>query len=311
MGRSTPIPHVLAWAIDHPWALTPDALRVVATVLARRANGIDVEPRPAALSVSRTEPEPKPAPGSVAILPIHGVITPRGNMLSDISGAASFEAARSELDALVADPAVSTIVLDFDSPGGSVAGASEFAGAVRAARDQKRIIACAYHQCCSAAYWAASGATEIVATPSALVGSLGVYTVHEDLSKALEQEGISLTYVAEGKYKTDGNPAEPLSETALTRLRALVADPYSRMLADVAAGRGTSPEAVRAGYGEGATLTAAEALKAGLIDRVETFEETIARAVTLPPLVAAPSARIPRAAEELAIHREISGLGFF
>lgn len=296
---------VVSWAIEQPWAITPAMRGVVAQVLARRLAGQAPEafdPRPAPSAA---------APGSVAVLPLHGVLAPRMNLLSDISGGATFEEATSALQQLAADPNVATIVLDWDSPGGSVAGATEFAAALLQARDTKRIISVANHEMCSAAYWTGACASEVIATPSALVGSVGVYCIHEDLSAYLAKEGVALTYVAAGKFKVEGNSSAPLSETAHARLQAIVDAAYAAFVADVAAGRGVSPEAVRTGFGEGATLTATEALRDGLIDGIATLEATVARAATLPPLLRAPAAARSRAAADVAIGRELAGLGIF
>jgi ClpP class serine protease len=148
------------------------------------------------------------------------------------------------------------------------------------ARTLKPIIACAQYQMCSAAYWVGSCATEIVAPVSALLGSIGVFAIHEDLSKALEQEGIKLTHISAGKYKTDGNSAEPLSDSARARIESHVAATYERMTADIALGRGITPAVVRASYGEGAVVTASEALAAGMVDRIATLDDTLARVLT-------------------------------
>jgi signal peptide peptidase SppA len=252
----------------------------------------------------RLTPVQTAAPGGVVVLPLHGVIAPRMNALSAMSGGTTFDAAISEVRKAAADPQISTIVLDWDSPGGSVAQATEFAQVLLQARTRKRIISVANHQMCSAAYWTGACATEVVATPSALVGSIGVYCLHENLQKHLEQEGVALTYIAAGKYKVDGNPSEPLSETAHARLQAIVDSAMGMFVADVAAGRGVSPEIVRARYGEGATLTAAEALAAGLIDRVETLDAVIARAVTTPPVQ-----RASLAAADLQLGYDLAALG--
>jgi len=305
-GRSS-CDHVLAWAIEQPWAITRPMLAVVAHVLGRRLAGTDLDPT--ALLAARAEAAQRPAvpaPGNgVAVMALHGVLAPRMNMLSEVSGGATFEQATAHLATLAADPSVSTIVLDWDSPGGSVAGATEFAHGVLQARQSKRVISVANHQMCSAAYWAGACASEVVASPSALVGSIGVYCVHEDLTQYLAKEGIALTPISAGKYKVDGGPWEPLSESARARLQAVVDSAMAMFVADVAAGRGVSPETVRTGMGEGATLTATEARAAGLIDRVETLDTVIARAVTAPPL----AARRSLSADNLQLGRALVGLG--
>jgi len=63
--------------------------------------------------------------------------------------------------------------------------------------------------CASAAYWIASQADEVVSTPGGLTGSIGVYTVHEDLSAASEAAGVKVTYISAGKYKTESQPFQP------------------------------------------------------------------------------------------------------
>jgi ClpP class serine protease len=82
------------------------------------------------------------------------------NLLSEVSGGTTFEALTKQLQAAVADPDVKTIVFDVDSPGGNVAGASEFAREVLRARATKPIIVQAHHLLASAAYWPMAGATE-------------------------------------------------------------------------------------------------------------------------------------------------------
>lgn len=274
MPRQHAIDRVLAMAME-PWAITTPMLGIVAGVLARR---LAARSDAAADSTFVTRPAAAvPASTGIAIIPIHGVIAPRINLLSDISGGATFEEATTQLREAVAAPTVGTIVLDWDSPGGSVAGATEFAREVLKARSVKPVVSVANFQMCSAAYWTGACATEIVAAPSAMVGSIGVYTIHEDLSKALDMLGVKVTYISAGKFKVDGNETEPLSDTARARTTAIVDAAYSRFVGDVAKGRGRTVDAITSGYGQGAVLTADEALALGMVDRIATLDDTIAR----------------------------------
>jgi len=276
------IDRVLSLALQ-PWALTPPMMRTIAGILGHRLAG-------ERLDTSALEVRPPAAAATaagVAVIPIHGVIAPRITALDDISGGASFEQAGLALAEAMARPDVGTIVLDFDSPGGSVLGAREFAHQVLAARTKKRILAQANYEMCSAAYWVGSCASEIIAAPSAMVGSLGVYTIHEDLSVMLQQLGVQLTYIYAGKFKVDGNEAEPLSASARDRLQALVDAKYAFFMADVAAGRGVTEEQVRAGFGQGSVVTADEALALRMIDSIGTLDDTMAR--VLPDRAPAPA----------------------
>jgi signal peptide peptidase SppA len=269
--------HLLSFALEHPWAVTPSMRGIIAGILARRIAGQETDPAAIAAALVNRKNLPQPEGGAVAIIPIYGVIAPRVNMLSDFSGGTTFEALEHQLDEAIANKAVKTIVFDVDSPGGNVAGASEFARAVLKARTKKPIIAQAQHLMASAAYWAMACATEIVASPSSMVGSIGVYTIHEDLSQLLEMEGIKITYISAGKYKVDGNETQPLSKEVLARIQAKVDEPYARFKADVSKGRGVPLEAISAGYGEGDVVSAVAALSLGMIDRIGTLAETLAR----------------------------------
>lgn len=284
---------VLSLALE-PWAITKPMLEVIATVLGARIAGqtpLAFEINPIARRGDDAEDEfGHRVPEGVAVVPLRGVIAPRMNMLSHISGGTSFEQATSDLNVALDDPRVRTIVLDVDSPGGSANGASEFARTVLAARARKPVIAHANYKMTSAAYWVAACATEVVAAPSAMLGGIGVYTIHDDLSAALEKAGVKRTVIAAGKYKAEGVGGGALTEEGTGRVKGLVESHYARFTTDVAHGRRVTPEAVRDGFGEGAVVDADNALALGMIDRIATFDETLARfaAPTLPaPLPAA------------------------
>ncbi len=171
-------------------------------------------------------------------------------------------------------------MLDVDSPGGSCAGATVFAEQVRKARAIKPVIAVAEYAMCSAAYWVCANATQIVAAPGSQVGSLGVFTMHEDLSKFLADLGVQITFLSAGKYKVDGNETEPLSDTARARIQKHVDQTYGTLIRDVAFGRGVAEAAVRAGFGEGAVVLAEDALSLGMVDRIATLDDTLTRVTT-------------------------------
>lgn len=274
--------HLIAFALEHPWAITPPMLRIVADVLARHLAGEPTDPAAlAAALVARANHAPGPHGqsrngGAVALIPVYGVIAPRMNLVSEVSGGTTFETLTAQLRAAVADPRFTKIVFDVDSPGGSVAGASEFSREVVAARMKKPVIAIANHTMASAAYWAMAGAAEIVATPSAMVGAIGVYTIHDDYSDALAKLGVKRSVISAGKYKAEGADGGPLSPEARAHIQQLVSTFYGRFVADVARGRGVSATAVRDGYGQGRLLDSQSALTAGLVTRIATLDEVLA-----------------------------------
>ena len=170
--------------------------------------------------------------------------------------------------ALAADPQIAGIVLDINSPGGVVTGTPEAADAIYAARQRKPVVAFVDPLAASAAYWIASQASAIVMVGSGDVGSIGVFLLHVDFSAALEMSGVKPTFIFDGKFKTEGNPYQPLSQAAQEYLQGQVATVGTDFRRAVARGRGLSTATVAADFGQGRTLTARDALRAKMVDRV-------------------------------------------
>lgn len=181
--------------------------------------------------------------------------------------------------ALANDPEIGTLVLDMDTPGGDVVGTKEAADAVFAARDKARVVALINPLAASAGYWIASQASEIVAVPSADVGSIGVFMLHCDMSGMLEMDGVKPTFIfaADSPYKVEGNPYEALGEDARARFQADVDTIMAEFVKAVARGRGVPASKVLADFGQGRTLMAPAAKAAGMVDRVATLNVALAR----------------------------------
>lgn len=275
--------YILQAFCEYPWAILPQKLTVLEEIVQRHIDGEKLTAEEVATRIhGATRPQNRNMgevgiTRMVAILPLFGTIFPRANMMTDVSGATSAERFGAEFSALVNDPDIGAIVLDINSPGGQVNGIAEVANRIFEARGKKPIVAVANHLMASAAYWIGSAADEIVATPDADVGSVGVFAVHQDMSKALEQDGVKITIIKEGKYKTEGNPYEPLSEDALANIQARVSDSYDGFVHALARHRGVKPDDVRNGYGEGRVVGAQQAIRLGMADRIETFDQTVTR----------------------------------
>jgi len=252
------------------------------SVLAYRAAGHEFTPEEIRARIGDGGDGQASQNGAVAVIPIRGVIAHRMGSMDESSGGTSTERIGAILAQVAADPGIKTILYDIDSPGGAVPGVQELAAQMFALRGVKRQVAQVNSLAASAAYWLAAQCDEIVSIPSGLAGSIGVFSAHEDLSAALEKEGIKVTLVSAGKHKVEGNPFQPLSDETRTVLQTRVNDAYAQFTKDVARGRGVTPAAVRGGYGEGRALDAKDAKAAGLIDRIATMDETIARLTSRP-----------------------------
>lgn len=214
--------------------------------------------------------------GAIAVVPVFGVIEAKNSIFARLGLAASTEMVSQGIRAALADTNVKAVVLDIDSPGGAVSGVPELAAEIRSLRGgDKPIIAQVDYLAASAAYWIASAADEIVASPSAYVGSVGVYSLHVDQSKFLEEIGFKVTLIAEPDEKIEGNPFEPLSDTARAEIAKRVAQAADIFRGDVAQGRGMRRNQVTAQWAR--VFTAAEALDMGMIDKVRSLRGTLER----------------------------------
>lgn len=130
---------------------------------------------------------------------------------------------------------VKAVFLDIDSPGGTVAGTPELAAAVASLDKTKPVYAFTSGLMCSAAYWIASQARAIYATPSAQVGSIGVVQAVVDDSAALAAEGIKVEVFAAGKYKAIGAPGTSLTDEQRSLIQANIAETAAEFRAAVLA----------------------------------------------------------------------------
>lgn len=274
--------HLLHAIYEHPWAMTPQMLGLVTDILDFRAAGGVLSADEIQSRIASADNGPRSGAqiaGGVAVIPVYGMISQRQSLMSDTSGGTSCEALRASLRDAIADPEVKAVVLDVDSPGGDVAGVPELAADIRALRSSqsKPIVAVANTLMASAAYWLACQCDELVASPSAMVGSIGIVGMHEDVSEAAAKAGVKTTLISAGAYKVEGNQFEPLSDDARATLQGQVDAFYSMFLADVSRGRGVAQDKVAADYGQGRVLMAAQATRVGMVDRVDTLEATVKR----------------------------------
>lgn len=269
-----------------PWALMPERLQAMTAVLTRWSAG-DPPSEEALFQVNtdkvlrdtRKQFAAASAGSGIAVLPLYGVVTQRGNMVDDISGPGSTSTQRftDALRQVLADDTVGQILIDIDSPGGSVYGVSELASEIIKARAQKPVVAVANSLAASAAYWIGCSASEFYVTPGGEVGSIGVWQAHFDYSKAFEEEGVKPTLISAGKFKVEGNPYIPLDPEAQAFMQSRVDDYYGAFIKAVAKGRGVSVSDVRDGMGEGRVLGADAALAQKMVDGIATFDDVLAR----------------------------------
>ena len=269
----------LARALTHEvWGITPDALEGL-----RQAVEAGHSPAPPA---ARDAPELHAATSFQPVLNTLGqrvaVVTLQGTILSRVPewaesyGFVSPQAFARNMIMAADDASIAIIVIACDSSGGTVNGTVEAAEAVAYARRKKRVVAVASDMMCSAAFWICVQASQIVVTPTAMVGSIGVITSHTDVSAMYSQMGVVVTYIRSAVKKALGQPTEKLTGAALAERQALVDSIHAQFVADVAQGRRKPAETVAKDWATGQIWVGQEAVSAGLVDRVASLSTVMA-----------------------------------
>lgn len=269
--------NILMNCASEPWALEKSKLIAVANFLRFKAAGGSYSAEELSRITQKREQEVRKSEGAIGVLPIQGVIGERMNLLDDISGGTSTEMISRQLRGMLNDDAIKVIVLDINSPGGVARSVEELAAEIFAARGIKPIVAQVNTCAASAAYWIAAQADEVVVTPSGQAGSIGVYTIHEDVSEMLAKEGIKETFIYSGQYKVIGNAFEPLGDEAKSIIQKRVDELAASFTRGVAQGRNTTIKDVSENFGQGLMFGAEELVGRGMADRIATMAETLER----------------------------------
>ena len=285
-GRQ-PLPHLAQRLFNRPLMIHPAKAEIIMTALADRFGVAHLLRGPGGDAIALVPRSPDGEPkhegcyeviGGVGVIPVEGTLVSKLGCLAPWSGMTGYDGIRQNFLAALDDPAVRAIVLDIDSPGGEVSGVFDLVDMIYQARGEKPIWAilteCAY----SAAYALASAADRIIVPRTGGTGSIGVVCMHVDLSRALDQAGLTVTLIRYGDRKFEGNEYEPLSKAALSELHAEVDEIGALFCATVARNRGIDAGAVR--DMQGATFLGAAGVRLGLADACgapdEAFDDLLA-----------------------------------
>jgi len=258
-----------------PLLINRSKLDVILSVVGQRIGMADIPVMPAMdmAIYQRPAAAAAAAPEGIAVIPIHGSLVKRSLGMEAASGLTSYGEIAALLDAALADPQVSGILLDIDSPGGEASGSFELARRVREVAAIKPVWAVANDAAYSAAYAIAASAQRLFVTETGGVGSIGVIALHVDQSVKDAKDGYRFTAITAGAHKNDYSPHEPLSDAAKTELQGEVDRLYAIFTDHVADMRGLDLEAVRAT--EAGLYFGANAVSQGLADGIQTLEATL------------------------------------
>jgi signal peptide peptidase SppA len=207
------------------------------------------------------------------------------NMLTDRPGyftGTSYRDIDAATRAAVGNPMVGIIGYEIHSPGGSVAGLKEVGATIAYASQRKPTVAFVSTLAASAAYHLASQTREIILSPSGEVGSVGVFSMHADFSRQLDQDGVTISFIHAAPFKIEANPYQPLGDEARVHIQSRVNEAYDEFVAAVARGRKRSEAFVKKNFGQGRTVTAELALASGMVNSIQSLDSAISRILNPP-----------------------------
>ena len=254
---------IKAKLINEPWLIEQDWLETLVSIV---EIGGDFEALQARKLQKLEMTTAATVKGDVAIVPLNGPIYPKANLMTDMSGATSLEQFAQDYQVAVDNPDVKKIVLDIDSPGGVVTGIAEMAALIKSSG--KETISFVRGSGASAAYWIGSASAEMVLSPTAMVGSIGVVTAYRKRSG--DDNVIEFVNSASPNKRLD--PESKKGEDAIIEQLNDLAEVF---IADVALNRGVSESVVTEKFGKGGVLVGQKAVAAGMADRIGTLDSLL------------------------------------
>ncbi|MGQ9631225.1 MAG: signal peptide peptidase SppA [bacterium] len=170
------------------------------------------------------------------------------------------------------NPAVKAIVLELNTPGGSVVASQEIYREVLKAREKKPIVAVMREAAASGGYYIACAANRIVASPGTITGSIGVIAIFPNVEGLFDKIGVKYTVVKSSAFKDIGLPSREMTEEEKAVIQGVVDDDYRQFIKVVAEARNMSEEEVRK-LADGRIYTGSQALNLGLVDELGNFQD--------------------------------------
>lgn len=253
------IPRLYGRVFDTPLAIAPQKLQVILGGLKERidprltreqleslfSGSVPIPLRAAMGYEAEIEPCYSVTDDGIAVISICGTLVKKASGLDVYSGLCSYEWVEAQMNHALSDTNVRGILLDIDSPGGETHGLFDLCDRMYGARGQKPIYAVANDAALSAAYCLASAADRIWVTRTGGVGSIGVFALHCDQSGLDSNLGLKYTYIHAGAKKVDGNPHEPLADSALEDVQAEVDREYGMFVTAVVRNRQANETDIR------------------------------------------------------------------
>lgn len=233
--------------------------------------------------------------GMIAVVPLMGPLDLDGNWGTSLNDYARTVARLGQ------SPQIAHVVTHARTPGGTVTGTPEAADSLRSLRGVKPTTTIVTGMMASAGSWIGAASDRVVIAPSASAGSIGVITMYADVSRAWKDLGVDITVLRTPAGKARFTGVEPLTDEMKATLEDSLAKAYEDFKKAMSKNRGIPAGQVESRFGGGEMLDAKEALEAGLVDEIATFDEALSKIVAKHTRRAPASARAKLALAELDI----------
>ncbi|KAB7767617.1 S49 family peptidase [Xanthomonas maliensis] len=257
-------------AASRPWLIQRESLETILSVAERAGDPQALQtrlgrPLDNARSVTMRD--------GVAVIPVTGPVFRYANLFTAISGATSTQVLATDLQAALDNPYVKAVVLEFNTPGGEASGIGELSDAIHAARGRKPIIAYVGDLAASAGYWLASACDEVVIAETGMVGSVGVVMSYLDTSERDAKAGVRTLEIVSSQ--SPDKRLDPKTDEGRAKVQSIVDALAEVFVTAVARNRDVPTDTVLSDFGRGGVLLGADAVKAGMADRIGSLEAVI------------------------------------
>ena len=207
-----------------------------------------------------------------AIIEVNGILMKHPSTIDLMMGAMDVDDIRHALHNAIEDENVEEICLYVNSPGGITTGIEELGRYIQKCSEVKPVYGFTDSMACSAAYWLMACCDSIIATPTAIVGNVGVFSLVLDETKKNEMEGLKVDAFISGKFKGMGHPFHSLTDEEKRHLQKEVDDQHIKFKNIILTNRPEVPESAM----EGISYEGQEAMDLHLIDAmVDSLDELL------------------------------------
>lgn len=185
-----------------------------------------------------------------------------------------------ELEKLRKDDNVKAVVLRVNSPGGSAFASEQICQAIKELKKVKPVIASMGDYAASGGYYISSNADSIIASPTTITGSIGIFGMFFNAEKLAQKVGLHYDMVKTNRFSDFGNMMRSMSPGEKALMQANIERGYELFVDRCAVGRGMKPEDIKK-VAEGRVWTGEQALELGLVDKLGYIDDAIEMAANM------------------------------